>query len=144
MPPTSIEMNPIQPLDYRDGSRDRASQVRQILRWMAGSLALSSAVTAVMPLWIPMPPVAYWGIPPIAVVGFVLRTRGTNRLIPLRSAWILGVVMFGLWGLAALLDQFHGRPPYYDRYLAMWWGISCAAAIAGLILDTKKARVSQV
>jgi hypothetical protein len=138
MPPQAAGPNPLPLLEYRDRSQDRLRTNPRLLRALSGVLALSAAATAALHLWYRLPPVYNCGVAIILAVGFTLRARATQRLVPFRSLWTLGIAIFGLWAFAILSNQFHGRPPPSSRYLIIWWAVSCAVSIAGLVLDTRR------
>lgn len=138
MLPQATPPRPAAIIDYYDASRDRRRMAERLLRSLSGLLAVSAAASAVIPWW------NVWGfdfvsgLAVVTAIGLALRAWGPRPLVPLRSAWALGVAVFGYWTVVLLSNQFHGRPPRSDLYLIFGWAMSCAMSVLGLLFESRR------
>jgi hypothetical protein len=54
----------------------------------------------------------------------------------------LGTGIFGLSTVVVAANQFHVRPPEFDRYLIGLWSTSMALSIMGFVFDTPRLKPS--
>jgi hypothetical protein len=128
-------------LEYRDQSMEYRRNVSRLLRGVCVLLVLAATACVAIPYHVPILDISRW-LAGLAGVGWVLRALDLPRFVPLRSVWALGTGIFGLWTAVVAANQFHGRPPEFDRYLIGLWSTSMALSIMGFVFDTPRLKPS--
>src|SRR4051794_21583861 len=132
----------LQTIEYYDASDDRRRRFERRLGWLAGILSLAAGALVVYVTW------EGWRFAFLRCVtlgvaaGLMWGTLISRRDWVRWSAWVGAVLVFGLWTVIVLSNQFHGRPPVSDRFLIAGCAVACAFSAVGLALTLRRGDAS--
>jgi hypothetical protein len=136
--PVAPEPTTLQTIEYYDASEERQRRFERRLAWLAGILSLAAVALVVWVTW------KGWRLNFMAsvtagvAVGLMLGTLKWRGDLVRFSAWVGAVLVFGMWTVIVLWNQFHGKPPASSRFVIAGCAVACAFSALGLALTLRR------